>query len=318
MVTLDIARRSITAASAAAQALVGGAHHRPVGAHDPRADLPHPDAKADARWRAVLEGDPTHSPGLARLRRIFRHLPSDPRCKLCYAPYAPPFGPILGALGFGKWPKNPALCGSCLRIMERAQGGAEIDLSMLFADVRGSTELAAGMSPRDYHRLLNGFYRVATHAVEDRNGSIDKYLGDGIFALFIPGFTGPEHAARAIDAGRAILTSAVSAAQTRESGIALPIGIGIHTGPAYVGVVGGGGDLSDFTALGDAVNITERLSSTAIAGELLVSDAALSLSGYPSTGLTRRDLALKGVPHHVTTWSQLVSGGAAPSPTGSA
>ncbi len=295
---------------------MGGAHHRTVGAHDPRVDLPHPDAKADARWRAVLEGDPTHSPGLARLRRIFRRLPSDPRCKLCYAPYAPPFGPIVGVLGFGKWHKNPTLCGSCLRIMERAQGGAEIDLSMLFADVRGSTELAAGMSPSDYRRLLNGFYRVATRAVEDRNGSIDKYLGDGIFALFIPGFTGPEHAARAIDAGRDILKSAARAAQTREAGTALPIGIGIHTGLAYVGVVGGGGDLSDFTALGDAVNITERLSSAAIAGELVISDAALSLSGYPSSGLTRRDLALKGVSHRVTTWSELISGGAAPPLTG--
>ena len=106
------------------------------------------------------------------------------------------------------------------------------------------------------------------------------------------------------------------AAQTREAGTALPIGIGIHTGLAYVGVVGGGGDLSDFTALGDAVNITERLSSAAIAGELVISDAALSLSGYPSSGLTRRDLALKGVSDRVTTWSELISGGAAPPLTG--
>jgi adenylate cyclase len=271
---------------------------------DPRAGLAHPDTQADARWKAVLTGDARHSPGLHRLRRILRHLPSDPRCKLCLAPYAPPFGPLVGLLGFGRWHKNPSLCGSCLRIMERHQGGAEIELSMLFADLRGSTELAAAMPARDYRQMLNAFYAVAAAAVQARDGSIDKYLGDGIFALFIPGFTGPDHAARAIEAGRQILR-----ATSRPSGIAealapLPVGIGVHTGLAYVGVVGQSGDLTDFTALGDAVNITERLSSAASARELLISDAALAAAGYASDQFIRHELNVKGLPDPVSAWSE--------------
>ena len=269
---------------------------------DPRAALPDHDNEADARWHSVLLGDDSEVPQLARLRRIFRHLPSDPRCKLCYAPYAAPFGPVVGLLGFGRWHKNPSLCGSCLRIMERSQGGAEVELSMLFADVRESTQLAAGMSASAYKRLLNGFYRTAAEAVEDRGGSIDTYLGDGVFALFIPGFSGADHARRAIDAARQILVNTTSKAGAP----ALPVGIGVHTGVAYVGVVGGGGDLTDFTALGDAVNVTARLSSAAASRELVISDAALAASGLPTDGLTRRALTLKGVGHAVAAWSEPV------------
>jgi adenylate cyclase len=267
---------------------------------DPRADLPQHDVEADARWHAVLMGDETQAPGLARLRRVFRHLPSDPRCKLCYAPYAAPFGPVVSLLGFGRWYKNPSLCGSCLRIMERDQGGAEVELSMLFADLRESTQLAAGMSASAYTRLLNSFYRTAAQAVENRGGNIDKYLGDGVFALFIPGFSGNDHARRAIEAARQILRNTASSGGAP----ALPVGIGVHTGMAYVGVVGGGGDLTDFTALGDAVNISARLSSAAAARELVISDAALVASGLASDGLTRRELSLKGVAHPVTGWSE--------------
>lgn len=272
-------------------------------ATDPRAQLPHHDPRADALWRGILLGDPTLAPQLARLRRIFRRLPSDRRCKVCYAPYAAPFGPVVIRLGFGAWDKNPSLCGSCLRAMERHQGGAEIELSMLFADLRGSTELAARMSATAYGRLLNRFYRIAARAIQEPGGDVDKYLGDGVFALFIPGFAGPDHAARAIGAARQILQATVSVELPDGAG-PLPVGIGVHTGSAYVGVLGEAGELTDFTALGDAVNITERLSSVARARELLISDAALAASGYPSEGLTRRELQLKGVTDQVVGWSQ--------------
>jgi hypothetical protein len=155
--------------------------------HDPHADLPNPADEADARWRSVLLGDADRAPGLIRLRQVFRHLPSDPRCELHYAPYAAPFGPLVRLLGFGPWSKNPSLCGSCLPIMGRAQGGAEVELSMLFADLRGSTQLAGGMTASAYSRLLNNFYGIASRAVEGLGGSIDKYLGDGVFALWVHG-----------------------------------------------------------------------------------------------------------------------------------
>lgn len=272
-------------------------------ASDPRSGLPQPSDEADERWRGVLLGDAKTAPGLARLRRIFKHLPSDPRCKLCYAPYAPPFGPVVGLLGFGRWSKNPSLCGACLRIMERSQGGAEVELSMLFADLRGSTELAARMSAAGYSRLLNGFYAIAARSVEELGGSIDKYLGDGVFALFVPGFTGDDHAARAIRTARRLLEETRGSPSFPPEATPLPLGIGVHTGPAYVGVVGQTGALTDFTALGDSVNLTQRLSSAAGARELLISEAAVAASGYSTEGMTRRELSLKGIPHTVEAWA---------------
>ena len=271
--------------------------------------LPHEDARlgsdadVEARWRSVLTGDARHAPGLARLRRIFRHLPSDSRCKLCYAPYGPPFGPVVSYLGFGHWSKNPSLCGSCLRIMERSRGGAEIELSMLFADLRQSTEISATMSAGAFGRTLTAFYAIASRAVEARGGSVDKYLGDGVFALFIPGFTGPEHATRAIEAAIRIQHEMSQPLRFAGTTAALAVGIGVHTGTAYVGVVGRAGDLTDFTALGAAVNVAARLSSVAHAGEVLISDSAMTASTVPREGLQRRELELKGVAGVVSAWS---------------
>ena len=257
---------------------------------------------AEERVRGILTGDHPSAP-LRWMRRIFGHLPSDPRCQLCYAPYAAPFGPLLGRLGFGRWEKNPSLCGSCLRLLERYHAGAEIELSMLFADLRGSTQLAAGMSASAYSRLLNAFYAIAAQAVQAPGGHVDKYLGDGVFALFIPGFVGSDHAARAIDAARGILAQTSDAPSLPESARPLPVGVGVHTGTAYVGVLGRAGDLTDFTALGDAVNITERLSSNAAAREILISDAALAAAGLAHDDLHRRELRLKGVADSVVAWS---------------
>ena len=84
----------------------------------------------------------------------------------------------------------------------------------------------------------------------------------------------------------------------------LPVGIGVHTGSAYVGVVGKAGDLLEFTALGDAVNLTARLSSAAASRELLISDTALQAAGPPTDGLEPRELSLKGIARPVLAWSE--------------
>lgn len=74
-------------------------------------------------------------------RRLMSRLPSQPRCKLCSAPFHPPFGPIMRLLGKKPWPNNPKYCSSCFAEMIRYREGAEIPCSLLFADVRGSTTL---------------------------------------------------------------------------------------------------------------------------------------------------------------------------------
>ena len=129
---------------------------------------------------------------LVRTHRLFGSLPSDPRCKLCHAPYGGSVGSIMTMLGFGKYPANPQLCNACFRSSAKKPGGAEIELSVLFADVRGSTGLAETMAAAEYSRLLNAYYRVATDAIRESGGLIDKLLGDGVMALFITGLHGSQ------------------------------------------------------------------------------------------------------------------------------
>jgi adenylate cyclase len=260
------------------------------------------DPRAEAEWRAMLSGDHQGNRSLQRLRRVFKGLPSNPRCKLCYAPYGAPFGPVLNLLGYGPWDKNPSLCGACMRQLEKDLGGAEVELTMLFADLRGSTELAERLPAAIYRKMVNAFYAVAARHVNDAGGMVDKYMGDGILALFIPGFGGPDHAASAIVAARSILRDTEHAAAFPAEARPLPLGIGVHTGLAYVGVLGRTGSLLDFTALGDAVNLTQRLSTVAGSRELLISEEARTAAGVATEGLQARQLDLKGISRPVTAW----------------
>ena len=117
-------------------------------------------------------------------------------------------------------------------------------------------------------------------------------MGDEAVGLFIPGFSGSDHAAKAIAAGRAIVQDAGKATASPIG--AIPVGAGVHTGIAYVGSLGSSEQISDFTALGDPVNTTARLASLAAAGELLVSLAASERAGLESRDLERRTVDVRG------------------------
>jgi adenylate cyclase len=155
------------------------------------------DKLAEDRWRTYLTTG--ESERERRQRHLFRLLPGTPRCKNCYAPFAGP-GSIVVRLFYGKQPSklNPRLCNICEQFAREYQGGAEIELSLLFADVRGSTKLAEGMSPLGYSKLINRFYNTATEILIRSDALIDKIVGDQVVAMFVPGFAGPRHAHRAL------------------------------------------------------------------------------------------------------------------------
>lgn len=237
-------------------------------------------------WRAVLMGE---ARGLERTKKLVGWIPAGPRCKLCLAPLKAPGSVILRPFGFGPSALNRRLCRACFKQIDKLPGGAEVELSLLFADVRGSTGLAERMPAHEFSRLISRFYGAAGRVIDDWNGLIDKFVGDEVVALFIPGFAGEDHASRAVGAARELL---------RETGNDgpdpwVPIGAGVHTGVAFVGSVGEGDDC-DFTAVGDAVNTAARLASSAASGEILVSTAALAASGLDSSGLETRTLTLRG------------------------
>jgi adenylate cyclase len=260
----------------------------PVSERDPH-ELEH-----EERWRAVLMGE---ARGLELTKRLVRRLPAGPRCKLCLAPLRPPGSVVLRLVGFGPSRLNRRLCRACFKAIEKTPGGAEIELSLLFADVRGSTALAERIPAQEFSQLISRFYGTAAKVVDDWEGLVDKFVGDEVVALFIPGFAGKDHAERAIGAARELLR------ETGNDGAEpwVPVGVGVHTGIAYVGRVGED-DACDFTAVGDPVNTTARLASEARAGEILVSASAAAAASFDTAGLDSRTLTLRGRDEAVEAW----------------
>lgn len=240
-------------------------------------------------WRGMLTGE---HPNVHQLRRLFRRLPSAPRCKLCHAPFGGVGGFVLRPM-FGPWEKNPQLCKNCIgELAKMGVGGAEVPISLLFADIRGSTALGERLRPAEFSAVLHDFYTIAAAAIVSSDGIVDKFVGDEAIGLFIPGYAGGDHAAKAVAAGRRLLED-VGRADASPAG-AIPVGAGVHTGEAFVGTVGSSTEISDFTALGDVVNTTARLAQLAGANELLVSHQAAGIARLETAGLARRTLEVRG------------------------
>jgi adenylate cyclase len=240
----------------------------------------------DEMWRGLLTGENSQ---ILHERRLYRRFPGTPRCKTCLVPlggFAHPVVRLITKRAPSR--KNPNYCDLCETFVESHPGGVEVEVTLLFADVRGSTALAERMSAAEFGRLLNRFYAVANKAVIDSDGLVDKFVGDEAVAFYLP-IVGPEHPQKAVDAAIEILEQT---GHRDRGGPWLPVGAGVHTGIAYVGAVGEEHQ-RDFTALGDAVNITARLASFAAAGEVLVTEDAFDRAAR--TGETEhRRLELRG------------------------
>lgn len=240
--------------------------------------------------RATLTGE---SPMLAAQRKRFRHLPSDPRCKLCMVPFRGLGAVAMKRMGYEQSPGNPSMCSKCISAL-RAHGvtGLEIPVTLVFSDVRGSTSLGERMRPNEFREFLGHFYDLATQAILEHDGIIDKIVGDEVIGLFFGGISGPEHTAAGIAAGLDLAERAARPDATPMGPI--PAGTGVHTGEAFVGATSWGGAVEDFTALGDTVNTTARLAASAAAGEVLISVAAAEAAGRSGEALERRSLTVRG------------------------
>ncbi len=201
----------------------------------------------DEYWRDFLSGK--YQRQMMAGRRVLGAVPTDPRCKMCNVPFGGPGGFVMRRAGFGPWEKNPTVCSMC------------------------------------YRRLISRFFRTASSIITSSDGAVEKFVGDEVAALYIPGFAGTDHARKAIDAARRII---------RATSTWIPVGVGVHTGRAYVGSVGDEQGILDMQALGDAPNVTARLASAAEAGVVLVSEPAVAAAGLDVTGLEARALTLKG------------------------
>jgi len=253
---------------------------------------PPTNADREAMWRGILLGT-DHRYRSSRL--WLKHVPGAPRCQFCAAPFSGLFAPWMRAIGRGSWHRNPRYCHRCFSVLEASNGGAEIECSLLFADVRGSTSLAEGMPATQFRGLLDRFYATASEILVARDGIIDKFVGDEVVAIFIPALTNEAHPSRAYMAARDLVAAT---GHTDPTGPWLPLGVGIATGVAFVGSVGSGAQL-EFTAIGDVVNTAARLASAAGPGEILLTTTAAERSDIDPEYAERRTLELKGKAQHV-------------------
>jgi adenylate cyclase len=229
---------------------------------------------------------------LVRARHMFRYLPSAPRCKVCNNPFGGMAGRVFAAAGFRPSRKNPNLCSRCCDALPA--GGAEVDIAVLFADVRGSTALGERSGIADFAALLNRFYAVATRTLLRHDAVIDKLIGDEVMAFFVQGISGPSYRQRAVMAGIDLLRAVGYG--TGEAPW-LQLGVAVNAGVAYVGNVGEA--VVDFTALGDPVNVAARMQQHASGGELLV---AHGVADQLMARAPRRTLTLRGHEQPIETF----------------
>jgi adenylate cyclase len=148
------------------------------------------------------------------------------------------------------------------------------------------------MRSSEFGQLMNRFYAVATDVLIKTDAYIDKLVGDEVMAVYLPVFAGPEPEKQAVR-GAVELLRAFGYGNPGHSW--LQAGIGVHTGPAFFGTAAGAeGTVSDFTALGDTVNVAARLVSLAQPGEALVSDATCAAASLKIDELERRELEVRG------------------------
>lgn len=243
------------------------------------------DAEEQRYWRDFLEHPDTF---MTLGRHVFRRLPNSPRCQLCAAPFSGLGGSAMRIIGKRQSTGNPNMCSSCQDNLIKHHGGAEVEGAMLFADIRGSTTIAEGMSPTEFRALLDRFYTVASGAVFANGGIVDKFVGDELVAMFPP-LLGSQYTERAIKAARELLQATGHADPI---GPWVPVGAAIHTDRVWFGAIGQGIH-TEITYVGDGVNTTARLAALADAGEILVSTAASAEAGLDKA-LERRSLQLKG------------------------
>ena len=175
--------------------------------------------------------------------------------------------------------------------------GSEREIAILFADIRGFTALAEGRLPYDVVFVLNRYFSAMGRAIETTGGRVDKFIGDGVMALF--GIdTGTQAGCRAALASARLMSerlAELNVSLEQELDRPLRIGIGIHCGPVIVGEMGYG-NATAITAIGDAVNTASRLEELTkeFDCELVVSEETVRRAGYELSAYPHHEIELRG------------------------
>ena len=153
-------------------------------------------------------------------------------------------------------------------------GGVVKEITALFVDIRGFTSFSENNPPEKVVDMVNRFLKITTTAIQQNNGTIDKFIGDATMALFNAPNNVPDHALHAVRAAWAMknAAAALNDKMLEEFGLDLQFGVGINTGAAVVGNMGSDFRM-DYTAIGDSINTAARLEQNAKKGQIIISDA---------------------------------------------
>jgi len=231
-------------------------------------------------------------------------------CRGCWdqmrmpVPIRGPLALPFRAVGITQSKMNPNICTICERSFRYVKKERHISAtaSILFADIRGFTQLSERLSPALLSDILSVFHGDCAKSIWAHDGIVNKQMGDGLMAIFNFPIKNERHAAAAISAALDIQRRCAAALKelTLRHGEVLAeglgVGIGVHTGQVEIGEFST--LRSDFTAIGGTVNLTARLESQAAPGELLVSAEAAAAAPDIVTGATRM-LNLKGIENPV-------------------
>jgi adenylate cyclase len=182
-------------------------------------------------------------------------------------------------------------------------GGTTQTITILFADIRGFTRISEHASPEKIVNLLNKYFSAMTDIIFAHGGTLDKYLGDGLMALFGAPTATPEDASNALNAAVAMQRRILGINQElKAEGLSeIGVGMGLHTGEVIVGYIGSE-RRSEYTAIGDTVNTSSRLESNARGGEILLSDATAQAAHSRYKLLPREPITVKNRQQPVQLW----------------
>jgi adenylate cyclase len=153
-------------------------------------------------------------------------------------------------------------------------GGSRKDISLIFVDIRGFTPMSEKLEPEQVIQVLNEYLDVCTKAIFKFNGTLDKFMGDGVMAMFGAPIEYHNHPEMAVRSAIEMKNQADVLEQKwiERYGIGVKFGLGINSGTAIVGNIGSEGLRLDYTAIGDTVNLSARLESNAKPGQILISE----------------------------------------------
>ena len=206
--------------------------------------------------------------------------PGSKFCNQCGTPVgAPPQAPLT----------IPDDLASKIDAGREALEGERKQITVLFADVQGSMDLAEKLDPESWRELMNRFFQVLADAVHHADGTVDKFTGDGIMALFGAPIAREDHAQCACRAALEMIDGvAALAAEVSAEGIDLAVRIGMNSGEVVVGSIGDEGEM-EYTAIGHTVGLAQRMESLAEAGTAcLTASTACAGRGILRADCTRR------------------------------